>query len=192
MVIKRQKRVDGVFFKLFLVLLCLGMLVSLSSCSSKEATELEIQNHSLNSVDDAWPYIYNVGEEIPGYTKENEMINDFAVTLYRSIYEYDTMHPMVILFIEQPKDQTPCAYGIKIDTAEGTLNFGFSASPWHCILANTSKQTEITCNMYLYGEEGETILEDIFTNNKEDKMEEYATKSISYSFKIANGEADVE
>lgn len=185
-----QKWKGEAVLKSLLVLLCFVMLFSLSSCSSEQSPELEIQNHSLNSVDDAYPYIYNLGEEIPGYTKESEKINNFTITLYRSIYEYDTMHPRVILFIEQPKDQTPCAYGIRFDTAEGTLNFGFSASPWHCVLVNTPKPAEITCSMYLYGEEGETILEEIFTNNREDKMEEYATQFISYSLHILSDKTD--
>ena len=133
---------------------------------------------------------FNLGEEIPGYTKEHEEINGFTVTIYRSIYEYDTMHPMVILFIEQPEAQTPCAYGIKIDTADGTFNFGFSASPWHCLLLNASSEVDVSCDMYLFGEDGESILEDIFTNNKEDKMKEYSKQSMNYSLRITNNKKE--
>ena len=185
-----NRRIKTLKHKSLLILVCLGMLVTLSSCSNKQSIDLEIRNHSLNSVDDAWAYIYNVGEDIPGYTKETEVINDFTLTVYRSIYEYDTMHPMVILFIEQPKDTEPCAYGIKIKTDDGEFNYGFSASPYHCLLLNTAKQVDVICDMYLYGEEGEDILDDIFTNHKEDKMEEYSTKSISYSLHITNGQSN--
>ena len=168
------------------VAILLALLLSFSSCKESKSIELEILNHSLNSVDDAWPYIYNLGEEIPGYIKEKEKITEFTVTVYRSIYEYDTMHPMVILFIEQPEAQPPCVYGIKISTADGTFNYGFGASPWHCLLLNSPNEVDVSCGMYLFGEDGEDILEEMFKNQTEDKMNEYSTQSMTYSLRIMN------
>ena len=172
--------------KKFYVLLCACLIALFAVCAQAEGAGLQILHHSVNNPEDTWPWIYAKGEEIPGFEMTCDQVDGFTVTLYRSIYEYDSMHPMVVLFVDQPEGQAPCAYGCRITTAQGSFYGGFSASPWHCILLNSVEPADVTFEMFLFGEDGEDILADIFENQREETMDTRAETSMRYSFRVCS------